>query len=208
VSIIIGLTGQSGAGKSTVSRVFTQEGFAVIDCDAVARRVTEAGSDCNRELSEYFPECFDESYVLDREKMARIVFSDRESLELLERIEFKYITAEINRIVEELSEKSDYIVLDAPTLFEAGIDGSCDVTAAVLSDEQLRLGRIMQRDGVSAELAKKRFSSQHDEDFFREKCTLIIENNGTLAEAERSAQEAARTIKGMFGNACKDIKNS
>ena len=208
MSIIIGLTGQSGAGKSTVCRVFKREGFAVIDCDKVAAEVTKAGSDCNRELSASFPECFDESFALDRAKMAQIVFSDSESLWLLERIEFKYITAEIEKKVEKLSKKADYIVLDAPTLFEAGIDSSCDIIAAVVSDEDIRLRRITERDSVSEEFAKKRFSSQHGEEFFRERCGLIIENNGTFADVECSAEEVARKIKGMFGNACKDIKNS
>ncbi|MBR1562929.1 MAG: dephospho-CoA kinase [Ruminococcus sp.] len=198
MSIIVGLTGQSGAGKSTVCETFREEGFAIIDCDNVARQVTEAGSDCNRELAEHFPDCFDKSFTLDRAKMASIVFSDREKLALLERIEFKYITERIDVLIEELSKISDYILLDAPTLFEAGVDKLCKVIVAVVSDEELRLERIMKRDGISREQTLKRFYSQHDEAFFREHCDYVIDNDRDLSYACEQARKAARQIKGMF----------
>ena len=83
---IIGLTGQSGAGKTTVSKYFRQKGFAVIDCDIVARNVTRQGSCCNKELAEIFPQCFDESLSLDRQALAKIVFSNKDKLNQLNNI--------------------------------------------------------------------------------------------------------------------------
>ena len=198
MSVIVGLTGQSGAGKSTVCETFREEGFVIIDCDSVARQVTEAGSECNRELAEHFPDCFDKDFTLDRSRMASIVFYDKEKLALLEEIEFKFITKRINLMIEELSENSDCILLDAPTLFEAGVDKLCRVIVAVVSDEELRLERIMERDDISREETLKRFSSQHDEAFFREHCDYVIDNDRDLSHAFLQAREVARQIKGMF----------
>ena len=198
MSIIVGLTGQSGAGKSTVCDVIREEGFSFIDCDRIAREVTAQGSECNRELAEHFPDCFDKSLSLDRAKMASIVFSDRQKLELLEKIEFRYINEMINVQIGELSEKTDNIILDAPTLFEAGADKLCDVIVAAVSPERLRLERIMKRDGITREQAQKRFSSQHDEAFFSSACTFVIVNDRDLSYASSQAREIARQIKGMF----------
>ena len=64
--LTVGLTGQSGAGKTVVSEIFKEHGFGIINCDMVAREVTTSGSDCNRELSEHFPACFDDKLTLDR----------------------------------------------------------------------------------------------------------------------------------------------
>ena len=195
MSVIIGLTGQSGAGKSTVCEAFESEGFAVIDCDSVARHVTRPGSQCNRELAGVFPGCFDESFTLDRAKMASVVFADSEKLRLLEDIEYSYITEEIDEQIGKLSKKADYIVLDAPTLFEAGVDKLCSCTVAVISREQLRLERIISRDGISEEQARKRFGSQRTEQFFKEKCGFLIENNGDAAAAKEQAREIAKKIR-------------
>ena len=193
MSVIIGLTGQSGAGKSTVCEAFESEGFAVIDCDSVARYVTRPGSECNRELAGVFPGCFDESFTLDRAKMASIVFADSEKLRLLENIEYRYITEEIDEQIGKLSQKSDYIVLDAPMLFEAGVDKLCACTVAVVSCEQLRLERIIRRDGISEEQAKKRFGSQRSEQFFQEKCGIIIRCN------RRNLNRGAPVFHGYHG---------
>ncbi len=198
MSVIIGLTGQSGAGKSTVCKAFESEGFAVINCDRVARQVTRAGSECSRELAEVFPECFDEGFTLDRAKMAAVVFADRQKLSLLESIEYRYINREIDALIEKLSKKTDYIILDAPTLFEAGVDKLCACTVAVVSCEQLRLERIIRRDGISEEQARRRFGSQRTEQFFRDKCSFVIENNGDAQSAQRQAGALARKIRKIY----------
>lgn len=195
MSTVVGLTGQSGAGKTLISAVFEREGFGVINCDHVAREVTEAGSGCNKELAGYFPECFDEEFVLDRQAMGRIVFADREKLDLLNSIIFKYINALIDEKIKELSLCCDCILLDAPTLFEAGADSKCDVIVSVTADEKLRLKRVTKRDGIDEESVKKRFSSQHDEDFFEAHSDYIIRNNGSSAESEAQALKIINEIK-------------
>lgn len=195
MSKVIGLTGQSGAGKTTVSEFFRLNGFSIINCDIVARQVTETGSECNRELAKHFPECFSKELKLDRQKLANEVFSDKAKLELLDSIIYPHINRLIKLHIDERSEVCQYILLDAPTLFEAGADKLCDVTVSVTADRDIRLQRIIDRDGISKELAEKRFASQHSEEFFERECDYVIRNNGSPENAEKETLEIIRLIK-------------
>lgn len=198
-SIITGLTGQSGAGKTTVSNVFKNEGFSVINCDLVARNVTKQGSECNRELSKYFPECFDNNFVLDRQKLAKIVFSDKESLLLLNATIFPYITKAIEAEIENISSSgSEYILLDAPTLFESGANKLCDVIVSCIADRETRIARIALRDNIQKELIENRFNSQKTEKYFIEHSDYIIDNSKDKHFAELQCKEIIKKIKRRF----------
>ena len=198
-SIITGLTGQSGSGKTTVSNVFKNEGFSVINCDLVARNVTKQGSDCNRELSKYFPECFDNNFVLDRQKLAQIVFSDKESLLLLNATIFPYITKAIETEIENISSSgSEYILLDAPTLFESGANKLCDVIVSCIADRETRIERIALRDNIQKELIENRFNSQKTEKYFIEHSDYIIDNSKDKHFAELQCKEIIKKIKRRF----------
>ena len=195
MSIIVGLTGQSGAGKTLISGIFEREGFGVINCDHVAREVTEAGSGCNKELSFYFPQCFDEELVLDRRALGAIVFTDRQKLDLLNSIIFKYINRLIDEKISELSMACEYILLDAPTLFEAGADKKCDVIVSVTADEGIRLARVIERDGIDKAAAAKRFAAQHDREFFEKHSSYVINNDGNREDTEKQVKKVIKKIK-------------
>ena len=126
MSVIIGLTGQSGAGKTTVCEQLKKAGFGIINCDMVARECTADGSDCNKALSKLFPSCFDEKLSLDRKGISQIIFSDEQRLKEFDDIVYPYINRLIDKRISELSNSYDFIVLDAPTLFEAGADKKCN----------------------------------------------------------------------------------
>lgn len=196
MSKVVGLTGQSGAGKTTVSDAFAAKGFAVINCDITARSVTRDGSDCNKELAGIFPKCFDENLRLDRKKLAEEVFADREKLEKLDNTIYPYIIKAIKDEIGILSERYDYILLDAPTLFEAGADKLCDIIVSVTAEENIRFERIKKRDRIDDELIKKRFSSQHTAEFFRENSDYVIENNSDISVTSETAAEIIDKIKG------------
>ncbi|MBR1739576.1 MAG: dephospho-CoA kinase [Ruminococcus sp.] len=181
----VGLTGQSGAGKTTVSEVFKRRGFAVINCDLVAREVTEAGSECCKALALLFPDCFDEAFALDRAKLAQAVFSDREKLKILDDAIYPFITERIKEHIAVLSRENDNILLDAPTLYEAGADSLCDKVVGVIADDCVRLRRVTARDGITEEQALKRFSSQHSAEFFEHRCNYVIDNSFDIALAEK-----------------------
>lgn len=194
--IIVGLTGQSGAGKTSVSKYFEKNDFAVINCDLVARNVTNAGSECNKSLVKIFPDCFDKSLTLDRTTLAKIVFSNEKKLKLLNDTIFPFIIADINHEINRLiSTGKKYILLDAPTLFEAGADSICDVIISCVAERNLRAERISKRDNISAELINKRFDSQKSEDFFRHNSDYIVENNKDESYAIKQCKEIIIDIK-------------
>ena len=195
MSVVVGLTGQSGAGKTLVSQIFAEKGFGVINCDMAAREVTEAGSACNRELSEIFPECFDDKLVLDRRALGSIVFADRQKLDTLNTVIFRYIDKLLDEKIAQYSIDYEYVLLDAPTLFEAGADKKCDVIVSVTADEDIRLKRITERDSLDEASVKNRFASQHSQKFFEEKSDFVIKNNGKSEEAVRQTIDIIDKIK-------------
>ena len=197
---VIGLTGQSGAGKTTVSRVFAEEGFAVIDADIISRQVMEKGQPCLIELAEAFGcDIIREDGSLDRKLLGSIVFSDREKLRQLDGICYPYIIYKIIRRIDELSQQGcGLIMLDAPTLFESNADDLCDLIISVTADEDIRLERIINRDNISADAAKKRFQSQYSENFFVSHSDFVIKNNKTSVILTAKAREVADKIKEYY----------
>lgn len=193
---IVGLTGQSGAGKTTVSDVFLEQGFGVINCDVVARVVTRPMSDCVFDIRAEFPHCVDEeTMTLDRRALGEEVFRDRKKLDALNGIIFRYIRREISRVIGKYSVKYRYILLDAPTLFEAELDKRCDVIVSVTAAEDIRLGRVMKRDGLEEKRVRERFSSQYSAEFFEANSDYVIRNEGSEEELVRSAKDVIKKIK-------------
>ena len=196
-SYIIGLTGQSGAGKTTVCDTFKSLGLQIINADLVSKYITENSKVCIDELKTAFGEEYIENGVLNRRKLGSLVFADREKLDKLMEITFPYIIDEINRQIENIG-NNKLIVVDAPTLFESGLNKSCDEVVSVISDKALRLDRIMKRDKISKEEAEKRFSSQLSEKFFKENSDFIIENNGSEDELIKKTILTAQSIKEIY----------
>ena len=194
MSTVIGLTGQTGSGKTTVCRIFLQNGFAVIDCDSTAREVASTGSECCRRLSEIFPDWFDEKCTLDRKKLGTLVFSDKKKLVKLNNIIFPYIIKNIEKKISMLSDR-DFIILDAPTLFEAGADKLCSIIVSVTADENIRLERIIRRDNLTPKQAADRIKSQYSEEFFREHSDYVIINNKDEKDAYIQTQMVINSIK-------------
>ena len=198
--MVVGLTGQTGAGKSTVSKVFAANGFAVIDADQVARRVVEKGTKCLDEIADFFGDgVINEDGSLNRKALAAIVFSDKAKLETLNTITYPYITSEILRQIRVHAMKDEkLILLDAPTLFESRADDFCEIIISVLADEDIREKRIIARDGLTQEQARRRMNSQLDEDFFRSHSDYIIRNNGNMETVNDISWEVSGKIKELF----------
>ena len=193
---VAGLTGQSGAGKTTVSDAFRKNGFEIINCDIVAREVTNAGSECCKELAKLFPSCFDENYALNRRKLGEIVFSDKNKLQMLNDTIYPFINKLIDEKINDA--QSNFILLDAPTLFEAGADKLCSVIVSVVADYDIRLERITKRDGISVELSKNRFSSQHSVEFLKAHSDFVRENNGSVNDTYQKTCEVIEKIKERY----------
>ncbi|MDO4458665.1 MAG: dephospho-CoA kinase, partial [Clostridia bacterium] len=161
---IIGLTGKTGAGKSFVSKIFKNEGCAVIDCDAVTKLPDLYGEKTIDELAETFGETVRNSDgTLNRRETARLAFSEEGGKEKLQAITFPCIIGRINDMISQaIADGIKTVVLDAPTLFEAGIDRKCSRIVVVDAPEELRLERITRRDNISREDALIRMSAQRD----------------------------------------------
>lgn len=197
---IIGLTGQTGAGKSTVSKTLSSRGITVIDCDLVAREVVDKEKELLADLAiEYGIGILNQDGTLNRRKLGSIVFADREKLDRLNEIIFPYIKRNIADKVTFLRKKGiPMVVLDAPTLFESGIDKECDDIISVIAPEELRLNRIMVRDHLSDTEARNRIASQHDDAFFIENSSRVIVNDKDVEhlyhESLRAAEELAASL--------------
>lgn len=198
--MVVGLTGQTGAGKSTVSKIFSSNGFAVIDADQVARRVVEKGTKCLDEIADFYGRTvINDDGTLNRKALAAIVFSDKAKLETLNTITYPYITGEILKQIRAHSMKGEkLILLDAPTLFESRADDFCEIIISVLADEEIRERRIISRDGLTPEQARKRMDSQLDEDFFRTHSDYIIHNNGSMDMVNGISKEVSGKIRELY----------
>lgn len=178
-AIVIGMTGPTGSGKSTVGELLREKGFEIIDADKVARQVTEKGSPTLLELCSVFgDDILLEDGALDRAALAKKAFADKESLDKLNSITHPAIISLINQEIAQLKASGEIkIILDAPQLFEAGADKLCDFVLSVLADKSTRLDRIMSRDGITEEQALSRINAQKSDDFFAENSDFIIYND-------------------------------
>lgn len=185
---VIGLTGQSGAGKSTFCNVFAKRGYTVIDCDSSAREIAEKPAFLN-ELKQRFPvKLFKSDGSLDRKITASVIFSDSEKLGLYNRIIFPYI---IYDIIGKIKKSYTDVLLDAPTLYESGLDIICSEIIAVTADQNKCIDRIVLRDGLTIDQASARIASQNSAEYFEEHSDYFIKNNGSIDELRKCAEEIA-----------------
>ena len=194
--MVIGLTGQTGAGKSTVSKVFVQNGFRLFDADAISLHVVARGSHCLADLQE----CFTDAILtpdgeLDRKVMASIAFSDHRKLEMLTSIMYPYIVGEILRMIHRFSQQNHkLILLDAPTLYESRADALCDLIIPEVAKPELQMQRIMERDHISEKAAQQRMEMQLTEEFFLLHSDTVLEYNSSFSELWDAAQELSAKL--------------
>ena len=187
---VIGITGPTGAGKTTVLNVLRELGGAVVDCDAVYHELLQTCLPMRNELKGRFGgEIFDENGGLRRKALGAIVFEDPEALAALNAVTHRYIAAEVEQLISH-AEKGGRpaIALDAIALLESGLGGRCGVTVAVTAPEEVRVGRIMAREGISEEYARKRISAQKPGAYFEQHCDHVLHNDGSREALEAQAR--------------------
>ena len=183
--MVLGLTGQSGSGKSTVCKLLKQrcpEDLVFIDCDLVARQVVEPGTRCLEEIVAVFSPYADGSLLLEngglnRRKLGSIVFTNKELLQKLNDTIFPYIRGEIDRQIKLLLPQYRLVILDAPTLFESGADSQCQKIMSVIAPHAIRVERICKRDGITREAAENRLASQYNDAFYIRRSDFVINNS-------------------------------
>lgn len=176
--IIIGLCGCTGSGKSTVATLFAMYGAYIIDCDNIAHNVTKKDTECFAEIVDHFgSDIVKEDGNLNRKALANIIFEKSDEKRVLEEITHKYI---LEDVFKEINSHDGLILVDAPLLFESGLDSWCNYTIVVTADEKVRLKRIMSRDDIDEELALKRIKSQTEEKDLVSRCDFVIHNNSNV----------------------------
>ncbi|MBQ8683193.1 MAG: threonylcarbamoyl-AMP synthase [Clostridia bacterium] len=175
---VIGLTGPTGAGKSTVADAWRQLGVPVIDTDGLAREIVQPGSPCLTKLAEVFsPAVLREDGSLDRAELARRAFASPEGAQALNAITHPAIIARTQQLLEEAADSGHPVaVVDAPLLFEAGMETICHHIVAVIAPADLRQKRIMARDTLDAEAAQRRMAAQQPDSFYCRAGVSVLEN--------------------------------
>ncbi|MBR6743070.1 MAG: dephospho-CoA kinase [Clostridia bacterium] len=176
MSYILGLTGPTGAGKSVLSKKAREMGFYVIDCDKTARKAVENKECLEALVLNFGKSILDEKGRLIRAKLAEKAFTSPDKTELLNRVIFPFIT---ELILDEIrTSDKEKILLDAPTLYESGIDSICGAVLAVLADKNIRLERIVERDKIERNSAQLRIGAGKTDQYYKERTPYILYNNG------------------------------
>ncbi|MGN0468215.1 MAG: dephospho-CoA kinase [Acutalibacteraceae bacterium] len=175
---VYGLTGKTGAGKSTVAKKLSKKGFFVIDADEIARLVVKKGSPVLKNLAnEFGNDIIDDNGELNRKLLAQRAFSSPQNTDLLNKITHTAIDEAIRKIIFDASQNGkDKFIIDAAALLESPTKKLCSKIIVVTAPEKLRLERIMKRDGIFLSQAMTRINAQKDDDYYLEQADIIIRN--------------------------------
>ena len=214
---VIGITGPTGAGKTTALRVLEQMGGEVVDCDAVYHDLLQTDFALLGRIEAAFPGVV-RNYALDRKALGARVYRDPAALNRLTEITWPAVRREVGRRLGEAEAglkgpssvtrvrpgdtfprggrlyKEGVFVIDAIGLFESGLSELCDLTAAVTADEEIRVRRLMDRDGIAENYARARIAAQKPADWFAARADLTLENNGSAADFAVRCRETFEEI--------------
>ena len=173
MSVIIGLTGPTGAGKSTAAAAAEGFGLQIIDCDKLARAAAEKGTDGLKALVAAFgKEILLTDGSLDRRALAAAAFASPQKTELLNETILPHI---VKLVLAEAEGKN--VLLDAPTLFESGLDSVCTAVIAVSADAEIRRERIIRRDGLTPDAADLRINAGKTDEYYKQTANYFLYNN-------------------------------
>lgn len=192
---IIGVCGGSGSGKSTVSAFLASFGGSMLDTDRIYHELINTSSPCVDALVEAFGREVLAGNTIDRNKLRDVVFSDEKKRQLLNSISHRYVLEELEkRIKNAEKENCPFVVIDAPLLFEAGLDERCDIVIAVVADRLTRVKRITERDGITEKAALERIDKQIPDDKLTGMCDAVIKNESTRDEMEKQCKNLMRVL--------------
>ncbi len=194
--MILGITGGTGCGKTTLLNCIAEQGGLILDCDAIYHELLRNDPALLSAIEARFPGSV-ENGVLQRKKLGSLVFSDEKALTDLNAITHSAVKAEVLR---RLVGKPRLAAIDAIGLFEGGLAELCDVTVAVTAPEEARIQRLMARDGIDRDYAKRRIAAQKSAAWFRKKCDYCLENNGTREDFQKTCLAFLRETGIMEAN--------
>ncbi len=190
--MILGLTGFSGAGKSTVAAILKENGFYHLDCDRLVHEEVYQDARVLSALADVFGEEVVQDGTLNRPLLRQKTMGNPKALSALNETVMPFILTHIRQKLKE--HKNEPIVLDAPLLFESGLDRDCDKILSVITAPTEALHRIMDRDHLTEEEAEKRLSSQHPADYYIQKSDYVLINDGDLSVLTKKTAALLNTI--------------
>lgn len=194
---VIGLTGPTGAGKSTVAQTWQKLHAYIIDTDQLARKVTEPDSPCLMALVDVFStSILNSDGTLNRVELAKLAFATPEATQQLNAITHPAIISLTQQEIERAAELGyDAAVVDAPLLYEAQADVLCDAIVAVIASKEVRKQRIIERDDLTEEQAERRMAAQKSDDFYCREGVFVIHSDGDIASLQ---QQATRYLQNLL----------
>ena len=194
---IIGITGGTGAGKTCALRAMESLGALALDCDAIYHELLASNADLKSDLETRFAGILHEG-VIDRKSLGEIVFRDPSALSDLNAITHKYMSKEIEqRIAQWESGGGEVAAVDAIALIESGRAKKCDAVVGVTAPREIRISRIMIRDGISRKHAEMRIDAQKPDSFYKDNCDFIL--NGTHTAAGEFEKECKEFFSKLIG---------
>ena len=184
--VILGITGGTGSGKTSALNAIRDLGGTVIDCDAVYHKMVAENQELRHAIEVKFHGVFNSDGSLNRKKLGELVFENKERMEQLNEVIYRFLVPEVQRLCQE---GGDLVAIDAINLVESGADSICDKTIAITAPMELRVRRITARDGIDERYARMRISAQKSDEFYRGKCDYELSNTAETAEAFQSAAQ-------------------
>ncbi|WP_429971006.1 dephospho-CoA kinase [Fructilactobacillus sp. Tb1] len=187
---VIGLTGGIASGKSTVGNILREEKYTVIDLDQTVHSLeTENEEVINRIASLFGPDVISDGKV-NRSKLAAIVFNDKKAMKELIKILNPFL---INEIHKQLTD--DLVIVEAPTLFENGLQVYVDEIVMVTCDPVVQMQRLQKRDDLSISKANKLISSQWPQVIKRELSDLVIDSSNGIVDLKKQVKEIINNLR-------------
>ena len=187
---VIGITGPTGAGKTTALGVLEEMGFRVLDCDKIYHALLQSDLTLQQELKDRFGSALWGPDGLDRKALGRLVWEDAAALADLNEITHRHILAALRCALDRAAaEGLPGAAVDAVALIESGAGELCQATVAVTAPEETRVRRIMARDGIGEDYARARVRSQRPSEWYERHCQYtLVNDDGQEAFARRARQ--------------------
>ncbi len=178
--VTLGITGGLGSGKSSACQRLKEKGAVIFDADKIAKEILQTVPEVQEKIAEVFSEAIIKNGVVDNQKLAAIAFSNEENQSSLNNIIHPFVIEEFEKERESMQNREGLLVIDAPLIFESGLDSHLDYTVLIYATYKLRIARAIRRGNLSRDQILKRMDLQMPEEAKRELASFIVENNGSI----------------------------